>query len=131
MTRLFVMLSLACLAATLPTMGCTDKKPAQGDNALCRKLHERNRKCATALVKALHAQMGDKVPAKLKQKLAKQLGAEITKSGFRGKCREQAEAKTTSARTLKKRLEQCHAKADCSAYATCVLQVMQKVRPPN
>jgi len=132
MTRPFCLLALACCAATLLGASCGKKPPpGQHQNALCRTLHERNRKCIKTLIKALHSRMGDKVPAKLKQKLAHSLSVEITKGEFLNKCREQAEANNDHARALKKSLQKCHAKADCDTYAACFLRVMDPANSPK
>ncbi len=127
MTRTYPLLWLACITVP-PMVGCSGSNSSgQPDKTLCRKVHERNRKCVDALVSALHLRMGKKVPAKMKQKLAKQLGAEITKSAFLGECRERTKPETESARAARKRLQKCTALPDCRTYAACFLQAM---RPP-
>jgi hypothetical protein len=125
MIRAYHLLLLACITAPL-LVGCDrGKNSGQPPKTLCKKVHERNRKCVDALVTALHQRMGKTVPADVKQKLAKKLGAEITKPAFLGKCRERTTPKHERARTAHKELQKCSDKPDCQTYATCFLQVMR------
>jgi len=131
MIRAYYLLLLACITTPL-MVGCSSsQKSGQPGRALCRKVHERNRKCVDALVSALHGRMGKKVPAAVKQKLAKQLRVEITKSAFLGECREQTRPKEDRARATRERLRKCLAQTDCHTYAACFLKAMPKAPRPQ
>ncbi len=131
MTRAYTLLLLACITTPL-IAGCTSsQKSGQPGRTLCQKVHERNRKCVDALVSVLHNRMGKKVPATVKQKLAKQLRVEITKSAFLGECREQTRPKEDRARAARERLRKCLAQPDCHTYATCFLKAMPKAPRPQ
>jgi len=127
MTRAYHLLLLSCITAPL-LVGCSGgRSSGQPPQTLCKKVQERNRKCVDTLVTTLHDRIGIEVPPDVKKKLAKHLGAEITKPAYLGKCREETTPKNERARTAREGLQKCLSQPDCQTYALCFLKNMGKI----
>ena len=140
------------LAAVVAVSGCKKKEGKEGEGGgkakaagfTCDSVFAKNKKCADAIVAAMTKMAKEqatksleKLPEEAKKaamakvdenvkKMIPQMKAAFVGEKFLEQCKKNWDSKEEKDKKMKEEFKKCFAKADCKAYAKCIMDMVKK-----
>lgn len=143
---------IGLLAAVVAVSGCKKKEGKEGGGGgkakaasfTCDSVFAKNKKCADAIVAAMTKMAKEqatkslaKLPEEAKKaamakvdenvkKMIPQMKAAFVGDKFLEQCKKNWDSKEEKDTKMKEEFKKCFAKADCNAYAQCIMDMVKK-----